>query len=51
MSENGAKDGGQPAQRPDSADAAAKRKPLTPEQIRANKPPGSPRTIAKKGIG
>ena len=51
MSESEAKDGGQPAPQPDSVSPAAKRKPLTPEQIRANKPPGSPRTIAKKGIG
>lgn len=51
MSESEAKDGGQPAQRPDATDVGRKPKPLTPEQIRANKPPGSPRTIAKKGIG
>lgn len=49
MSEN--EDGAQPTQRPDAANADRKPKPLTPEQIRANKPPGSPRTIMKKGIG
>ena len=47
---DGKQSGATPPKPPGRPGAVTKRG-LTPEEIEANRPPGSPRTLAKKGIG